>query len=206
METTYSLLWEEEFEGLINGLMDKGYGVSPVFLDPQHATALRSILMQHYLQNQMDPAGIGRKFDYQKNLKVRGDVIKWIDEQSSVQEEQLLLQKIHAFMQYLNRTCFTNLNACEFHYALYEKGRYYQKHLDQFKSNRGRKFSLVIYLNEDWREEDGGELVLYHHHMREAVSPTLGKAVFFRSDEVYHQVRPSVHKARLSIAGWLKNI
>jgi len=78
--------------------------------------------------------------------------------------------------------------------------------LDQFKSEKGRKFSIVLYLNHDWKAEDGGTLSLYptKGDQRE-ISPLEGRIVFFRSDEMEHEVYPSFTRERNSIAGWLKN-
>lgn len=95
----------------------------------------------------------------------------------------------------------------EFHYARYDLGSFYKRHLDQFKSHRGRKYSLVIYLNEEWKEEDGGNLRLYLENDRvEDVYPVGGRAVFFKSDELEHEVMPAPERSRLSVAGWLKSV
>ena len=64
-----------------------------------------------------------------------------------------------------------------------------------------------MYLNEDWLESDGGQLALYHPDgTQENVLPVSGRAVFFESDKVEHEVHPSFNRYRLSIAGWLKQV
>jgi SM-20-related protein len=91
----------------------------------------------------------------------------------------------------------------EFHYALYEKDSFYKKHLDQFQNNKSRAFTMIMYLNVDWQEKDGGELCIYHDDTVQRISPMNGKCVFFKSSELVHEVLLT-HKPRLSITGWLK--
>jgi SM-20-related protein len=54
----------------------------------------------------------------------------------------------------------------ECHFARYGEGAFYKKHLDAFKTPEEshlpkRLLSSVLYLNRDWGNEDGGELLLY---------------------------------------------
>jgi SM-20-related protein len=98
---------------------------------------------------------------------------------------------------------YTDINGYEFHYAMYETGSCYKKHLDQFRNNSSRKYSLIFYLNEDWQENDGGELCIYDGGDVQKILPVTGKSVFFRSDELPHEVLVA-NRPRLSITGWLK--
>lgn len=198
---------EIQFEQLISGLIDQNYGVCDQFLSVELLQGLRANLRKYHQEGKMHPAGVGRHFDYQRNLEVRGDVIRWIEDESDNRYEQELFMKIENFIRYLNQTCYTRINAKEFHYAFYDVGSFYKRHLDQFKSHRGRQFSLVIYLNEDWKEQDGGNLRLYLDGDRiEDIYPIGGRAVFFKSDQLEHEVMPSAQRSRISIAGWLKNV
>ena len=196
---------QEEFESLIQGLLEKGYGSLDGFIDAGTVAGLRSNLMRFRREGRMQPAGVGRMFDYQKNTTVRGDVIRWIEKESGNRYERQLLNKIEAFIRYLNQTCYSGITDYEFHYAYYEQNTFYKRHLDQFKSNRGRKYSLVMYLNKDWKPENGGKLTLFlDNGTMEELYPLAGRAVFFRSDEIEHEVSPSINRFRISIAGWLK--
>lgn len=198
---------ELQFEQLITGLIDQNYSICDGFLAPDLLAGLRKNLLAHHTNGAMHPAGVGRHFDFQRNLDVRGDVIRWIDDNPEDIFEQALINKIGQFIQFLNETCYTRINQMEFHYAYYEAGSFYKRHLDQFKNHRGRKFSLVIYLNDHWENRDGGNLRLYVDGERiEDVFPVGGRAVFFKSDELEHEVLASFHRPRLSIAGWLKSV
>ena len=197
---------EEQFESLIVGLINEQFGLCHDFLDEKQASGLRNNLLRLRENGEMQAAGVGKKFDYVKNAKVRGDVIKWIENTSQDVYERLFLTKMEAFIKYLNISCYAGINDYEFHYAYYEQGSFYKRHLDQFKADRGRKFSFVLYLNEDWNEEtDGGNLVLYLEEGEKKLYPHGGSAVFFKSDVVEHEVKPSHTRARMSIAGWMKN-
>ena len=109
------------------------------------------------------------------------------------------------FIGHLNDTCYTGINSYEFHYAVYEEGSSYKRHRDQFKTDNNRKFSLINYLNDDWLEEDGGQLLVYQNGTTQSIQPNAQKAVFFKSDEMEHEVIKA-NRRRMSVSGWLKRI
>lgn len=55
----------------------------------------------------------------------------------------------------MNYHCYTGVKSCEFHIAKYEPDSFYENHLDNF-----RKFTVETYLNENWKKEDEGELIM----------------------------------------------
>ena len=151
----------------------------------------------------MTAAGIGNEATKDANQKMRGDKIYWMDKRHDNVFEQAFLQQIEDFIDRLNQTCFTGINGYEFHYAVYEEGSSYKKHIDQFKNDSNRKYSLINYLNENWLEEDGGQLRMYQEDGVQQVSPIAQTAVFFKSDEMVHEVMVA-NRSRMSITGWLK--
>lgn len=197
---------ENQFEELIQGLIDDKYGCCNDFIQPSTASGLRANMQNLSDSGNMNPSGIGNKIDFKKDKDIRGDKINWIGEQSTNQFELIYLKKIEKFICYLNRTCFTSIKNFESHYSIYETGSFYKRHLDQFRSEKGRKYSIVLYLNQDWKEEDGGMLSLYPEEGEQiGIYPLGGRMVFFRSDEMEHEVHASFTRDRRSIAGWLKN-
>jgi len=197
----------DTFEHLIDGLMEKQYGHCETFLEPAILEGLRTNLLRYKENGQMQPAGIGKKTDYQKNREVRGDVIRWIESETQDPFEAAFIQLIEKFVLYLNRTCYTALNAYEFHYASYGPDKFYKRHLDQFRADKGRRYSFILYLNNDWKEENGGKLTLFvKDRPEEYVYPHAGTLVFFKSDELEHEVLPAIGRDRMSIAGWLKSV
>lgn len=207
MEELIKIREETQFESLIQGLIDQQYGVCDAFFDEYILTGLRDNLLRDKAAGKMHPAGVGNKFDFQKNAIVRGDLIRWIEKDSTDPFEAFFMRKVTDFVDYLNRTCYTSINDYEFHYANYEPFSFYKRHLDQFKSDKGRKYSLVLYLNENWQEQDGGNISLYLGGNKvDNIYPTNGRIVFFKSDEMEHEVHPSFNRSRISIAGWLKSV
>jgi len=204
--TVHTELEIEQFENLINGFMEQGFGSCEHFLEPAVINGLRNKLLKLYESGEMHPAGIGKNFDYKKNAEIRGDVIRWLDEENADEQEQLFIEKLNRFVNHLNSTCYTGINGYEFHYAYYAPGSFYKRHLDRFRSDKGRQFSFVIYLNDNWQESDGGEISLYLDDTDIRLSPVAGRVVFFKSDETEHEVHVAPDRARLSIAGWLKKL
>ena len=134
---------------------------------------------------------------------MRSDVIYWLDRKHNTTHENDFFDLVDAFVSHLNNTCYTGITGYEFHYALYEKGTFYKKHLDQFRNNDSRKYSMIMYLNDSWKEGDGGELNIHHTDSVQSISPVNGKSVFFKSNELVHEVLMA-NKPRMSITGWLK--
>jgi SM-20-related protein len=195
---------EDKFEALITDILEQQYATLESFISPELTAGLRHELVQNFEKGIMKPAGIGQRFSFKQNLDIRGDVIFWLEKEHNA-AEKAFLEQVEQFITYLNSSCYTGINAYEFHFALYEAGSFYRRHLDQFKSDQGRKYSLIIYLNDAWEAEDGGQLVLYPTTVPVEIQPEGGRVVFFKADEVEHEVKPAI-RPRMSIAGWLKRI
>lgn len=151
----------------------------------------------------MKDAGTGNETEAVQNKLVRGDVIYWLDRKHNNIHENDFFDLMDKFVLYLNRTCYTGITGYEFHYTRYEEGSFYKKHIDQFQHNGNRAYSMVMYLNSEWQENDGGELCIYHKNGPQNISPINGRSVFFKSTELAHEVLIT-HKTRFSITGWLK--
>lgn len=155
------------------------------------------------------PAGIGRINTLQLNSQVRTDSTLWLSGNSVPQ--QTYLACMEQLRIGLNRRLFMGLFDFECHYSHYSTGDFYHRHLDAFKEDvlaarSNRVLSTVIYLNPDWVQNDGGELLLYAD---EQVSPLLivpplfNSCIIFLSDTFPHEVLTS-NCDRYSIAGWYR--
>lgn len=196
----------EKFEELIEGFITNSVGVSDSFISLPLAAALRQNLEGLNNNKLMVSAGIGNALQKDKHQTARTDKTCWLDEQTTNIAEMEFFDIIAQFSSYLNQTCYTGINACEFHYALYEQGAAYTRHRDQFKSNDSRKFSMISYLNEDWIETDGGHLVIHRDDDSvQHIMPSNCKTVFFKSDETEHEVVIAM-RPRMSLTGWLKRV
>ncbi len=178
-------------------------GIAEGFLSKALAKHLADNLQTLYASNLMLSAGTGNESVVAHDKLFRSDVIYWLDRKHNDQYENNFFDLVDQFVNHLNATCYTGINGYEFHYAMYETGSFYKKHLDQFRNNSSRKYSLIFYLNEDWQEIDGGELCIYDGGDVQKILPVTGKSVFFRSDELPHEVLVA-NRPRLSITGWLK--
>ena len=191
------------FETLIASYLEDKIGIASQFISDDLAQKLRQNLLVLEDQKNLVAAGIGNETKFVQNKKIRGDVIYWLDKSHNNPHETAFLSNIEAFISYLNASCYAGITGYEFHYSLYEAGTFYRKHLDQFQDNSSRAFSLICYLNENWKIEDGGELCIHQLNSNQHISPMQGKTVFFKSDELEHEVLVT-NKRRMSITGWLK--
>jgi SM-20-related protein len=198
-----SILLEKIFDTLIDSFIESKVGIANNFLNITLAAQLKSNLIGLYNEKSMVSAGIGNETITVHNKLVRSDVIYWLDRKHNNKHENDFFDLMDDFVKHLNSTCYTGITGYEFHYTLYEKGSFYKKHIDQFQQNGSRAYSMVMYLNADWQKNDGGELCIHHLNNLQNISPINGKSVFFKSNELEHEVLIT-HQPRMSITGWLK--
>lgn len=186
---------------ILSDLAKQGYGIG-VDLLPR---ALSEDLSRLARETRADfrAARIGRaRLEAQT---VRGDAIRWLD--GGEGPEGAYLKAMNELRATLAAEFLIALNSYEAHFACYEPGRSYQKHIDRFQGDRSREISTVLFLNPDWTEADRGELVIYEADRPELVArrvlPQLGTIVLFRSATTPHEVS-APRRTRYSIAGWLK--
>jgi len=194
---------EKIFNALIDSFIDTKVGIAENFLSVPLALHLKDNLVALYAGKLLRAAGTGNDTLAVHNKQVRSDVIYWLDREHNNRYENDFFDLMDLFVSHLNSTCYTGITGYEFHYTLYEKGSFYTKHLDQFQNNGSRQYSMIMYLNEDWKNADGGELCIHHEADLQNISPVNGKSVFFKSSELVHEVLLS-NKPRMSITGWLK--
>ena len=194
---------KEIFDSFIESYLDNDVGIVNNFLTEKLAQDLSNNLNQLYSLDMLKNAGTGNENEILIDNTIRKDRIYWLDRCHNDQFENEFLDLIDEFVLYLNQTCYTGIKSYEFHYALYEKGSFYKRHLDEFKNNDSRQFSMITYLNVGWVLADGGELVVYHDQDAQNISPNNRKSVFFKSSDLEHEVLET-QVPRLSITGWLK--
>ncbi len=194
---------EKIFDCLIDSFIKDKVGITENFLSISLASHLKENLTSLFQNNQLLSAGIGNDQAIVHNKLIRSDVIYWLDRKHNDQYENDFFDLMDKFVLHLNSTCYTGITDYEFHYTLYETGSFYKKHIDQFQNNGSRQYSMVMYLNVDWKIEDGGELRIYQNDSYQNISPNNGKSVFFKSSDLVHEVLIT-NKQRLSITGWLK--
>ncbi len=197
------------YELIIDDLMNRKYSVIDCFFCEEEINLLRAnLFLKQDLEN-FKKAAIGQASSEQVVEEIRGDSILWLNEKQPDEVERMYFNKINAFIEYINRTCYLGIQEGEFHYACYPEGTFYKRHLDVFHTDTRRTLSMVLYLNDqDWTPAYGGELALYLQNedggeREEIVQPLPGRLVVFDSKYIEHEVK-MVNHPRYSITGWLK--
>ena len=191
------------FDSLIDSFIQDKVGIADDFLSKILSAHLKENLIALYANKQLLLAGTGNLTGLTHDKLTRSDKIYWLDREHNNVHENSFFELMDSFVKYLNSSCYTGITGYEFHYTLYEKGSFYKRHLDQFRNNKSREYSMIMYLNDNWQQQDGGELCVFHNDHLQTIAPQNGKCVFFKSSELEHEVLLT-HQPRLSITGWLK--
>ena len=190
------------FDTVADGLADHGYAVIDQFLSQPEVEALLQLDEFRSGGTGFKKAGIGNSRSLQIQEAIRGDYIQWLDKKNSPPAVQTYLNRLEELVTFLNQALFLSLKDVEVHMTVYPAGSFYKRHLDQFKQDDHRKLSVICYLNNNWKEEHGGQLRMYLNDRSIDVLPTAGRLVIFRSDQIEHEVLPAT-RPRLSITGWV---
>ncbi|MDI3324005.1 2OG-Fe(II) oxygenase [Pontibacterium granulatum] len=191
------------FAKIAADIRETGYSINPCALPPHLVHSLSSHLAVMD-EEKFNAAGIGRDNEHMNNSFVRRDSICWINGDVSAGREWL--DWTGRLKTYINRKLILGLFSFESHFAHYSPGAFYKRHVDAFRGEANRVLTMVVYLNRDWTEDDGGELVLYTSDTDQdgiKVTPAMGTVVVFLSEEFPHEVLPS-YRDRFSIAGWYR--
>ena len=195
----------DRLDGLIDGLVQHGYAISPGYFPLSLVRALREEAQHRDRQGEFQLAGIGRRQVHQKDTRVRSDRTCWLRGETLAQCQ--LLEGLESLRVAVNRSLFMGLFELESHFAIYGPGDYYQRHLDAFNGNNGRLLSVVLYLNEGWQSQWDGRLRLWPEPDAQGVAsevePRAGTLVAFLSEKIPHEVLAATRE-RYSIAGWFR--
>ncbi|EKO4000183.1 MAG: SM-20 protein [Vibrionaceae bacterium] len=186
-------------DALLDAIAEQGWFIWDDFLTAEQVQSLRDCAPENWKR-----ARIGRNDDLQRETTIRSDKIQWLS-QNMAQPVQDYLERMEQIRQAVNRDFFLGLFEYEAHFAKYEQGDFYKKHLDAFRGQENRKLTTVFYMNEAWQPDDGGELKIYDldDQLIDTVAPVAGRLVVFLSEKFPHEVLPT-HADRVSIAGWFR--
>jgi len=154
---------------------------------------------------QLKAAAIGRGELKNTNLTIRSDSIYWLNKANETDKD--FLACMDQLRLAINQALYLGLFDYEAHYATYQSGDFYNKHIDSLKGLSNRVLSTVLYLNKGWQPENGGELILYdaddNDKVLKTIQPVFGRLVIFLSEQFPHEVLAS-NQQRYSIAGWFR--
>ncbi len=180
-----------------------GISIRDQFIAPAQIRALLDSARARHARGEFAAARIGKEATLQRREDIRGDFTCWLREPLDP-AERILLDQLDTLRLELNRETFLGLFDLELHYAWYPPAAGYARHVDQPQGTAQRKVSLVLYLNPDWSDKDGGALRIFGAgHARRDVQPLGGRLVYFLTAGLEHQVLPA-RRDRWSISGWYR--
>ena len=157
--------------------------------------------------HELHSARVGHNVGVQAKLALRSDDTRWLAHAPDDASERDAVSAVNALRAHLNEALFLGAQEAELHFARYAPGAFYRTHRDRFRDDDARQVSLVFYLNDEWPDDAGGELVLFADDdsgtVITRVQPRAGTMVCFLSDRFPHEVLPATRE-RYSLTGWLR--
>ncbi|MDZ4141210.1 MAG: 2OG-Fe(II) oxygenase [Methylotenera sp.] len=210
-------------EEQLNKITEHGFCVMDDFMLQASILVLADEISALNAAAHLHKAGTG-KSQINLNEDLRGDSICWLNEANASVAQLVYFKQMEKLRVGLNEHLYLGLFALESHLALYPIGAGYKKHIDRFKIDTNtrtidqavRQVSCILYLNQDWLEEDGGHLRLYLNQADVSldvpplplpdityldIAPIGGRLVMFLSDTFYHEVLAATRN-RASLTGW----
>lgn len=204
-------------EQLLDALAEQHYCVIDQFIADDLLASLRKLALSRQQDGLMHQAGTSKSAV--TNLALRGDQIVWLDEADPDPALQQYFTILAELQLNLNRHLMMGLDNVETHFAIYPAGSQgYKTHIDQFHAHRqttsagSRALTLILYLNNEWPADAGGELRLYLDQHAEPpaqearhidIAPLGGRLVLFLSARFWHAVLPA-KLPRISVTGWFR--
>lgn len=188
---------------IVDDLAARGWSQQNFFLPEALTLELAAECRKRAAEGELAPAGVGRGPFQEIREGIRGDRIQWI-EPGQAEPCDVYLGLMDSVRLALNRGLFLGLEDFESHFALYPPGAFYLKHVDRFRDDDRRMVSAVLYLNDAWQPEHGGQLrMFFDDATQHEVQPGGGCLVVFMSGDIPHEVLPAT-RDRLSLTGWFR--
>lgn len=201
---TQSLFATSAIERICTAIAEHGWCVEPDFLTAYDIAALAADARRRDDAGLLRAAGVGRGAKRIESTGTRGDRIAWLDDDDPEPALHSVRAALESLRCALNASLFLGLASFEAHYALYPAGAFYRRHRDRFRDDDARVISCVLYLNENWKSGDGGELRV---HLPDGawrdILPSGGTLVAFVSERFEHEVLPA-RRERLALTGWFR--
>lgn len=198
---------EPAYDAVTAALVEKGWGVFPNFIGADEVAAIREECQALRRMGGFRHAGVGTGAGLKVRPEIRTDQVLWLDPSLATPAQARWLGHIERLRQAINRDLYLGLFEWEGHFAVYPPGSYYKRHLDQFQGIGLRTVTAILYLNDGWQPEDGGQLRLYLDKGDDSpyldVLPEAGTLVSFLSAEYLHEVLPA-RRDRMAVTGWYR--
>ena len=142
-----SQLSEAVLDVIADALVDKGYIFLPELV-PAHISQVLLEKVQATEIHELKAASIGRGAEQQLNPDIRRDRIQWLEEQH--EPDSLYLDLMMQLKDGLNRRLFMGLFDYESHYAVYQPGAFYKKHVDYQKCSQKTQIKKVAMITKNY--------------------------------------------------------
>jgi SM-20-related protein len=187
---------------ILKELEKEGFCHISGLLDAEYLKKLNNFIDEN--KESFQAARIGNSENRKRETSVRGDYTFWLDPLEMNDPFSSIFDFLNTVKEKINSKFYLGLQEFECHLAYYPPGTFYKKHLDRFEKNGSRKLSFIFYLNQEWQDSDGGELVMYDQSggIVKSISPMPGDFVCFLSEEYPHEVKAAT-KERRSLTGWV---
>lgn len=189
-------------DAIAGGLAGPGWAIAPDFLPHALVATLAGELDAKLARGELRAAAVGAGAQRAVRREIRGDLIQWLAGDGSAAEREMLAG-LDVLRVGLNEALQLGLHELECHYASYPPGAFYARHLDRSPAGVERVVSVVLYLNPEWGDDDGGELRLHLPAGAVDVRPRGGTLAAFLSERLEHEVRPAA-RTRRSLTGWFR--
>lgn len=202
---------------IYESLVQNNYAVLDNFIDPEEGRHLRDEIRKLYDDGRMIDGKIGTNAsgtDGDVRPDMRTDKMVWLEGSEEfvgkflkrhILRTDILAQKINLLLQAMgSKDAWEGCGRCKVMATCYPQGgKRYVAHYDNPNRN-GRKLTVILYLNEWWREGDGGVLRAKTNGVQVDVAPLFNRLFAFWSDRrVPHEVLPTAAKRdRFAITIW----
>ncbi|CUF98195.1 2OG-Fe(II) oxygenase, putative [Bodo saltans] len=202
---------------IFESLIANNYAILDNFIDPEEGRLLRNEIQQLYRDGRMVDGKIGKNAagtDGDVRPDMRTDKMVWMEGSEPfvgkylkrhILRADILAQKINLLLESMGyKDAWEGCSRCKIMATCYpEGGKRYVAHYDNPNRN-GRKLTIILYLNEWWKEGDGGVLRAKTNGVQLDVAPLFNRLFAFWSDRrVPHEVLPTAAKRdRFAITIW----
>lgn len=198
-----------KFDRIVSDLIETGLSICDDFLSPLLVASISREAHELYNEGAFRHARVGRGASMQLRPEIRNDRVLWLESEKPTAVQLPYLLDLETLRREINRNLYLGLFEFEGHFALYPPGASYDIHYDRFIGSMQRVVTCILYLNQEWQEEDGGALKIYEGNntsdlpLPMQILPLGGRLVTFISERFPHEVLPS-RRDRLSLTGWFR--
>lgn len=204
---------------IVKKLLENNFAVYDGFVDPSEADALRAEVKSYYDGGRMRDGEIGTSpgEDPKKGgvrPEMRTDKVVWLEGSEPfvgkfmkrhILRADILAQKINILLEAVKpEESWEGCGRSKIMATVYpENGGRYVAHYDNPDRN-GRKITVILYLNQNWKPGDGGTLRMKTKGKSYDVAPLHNRLLVFWSDRrCPHEVLPTAKaKDRFAVTIW----